>query len=52
MDSVFVDTDQTDVKLCPGDRTHHEIINRSGFRYFLMFTSPIMSEPTATSVTY
>lgn len=32
VDSVFVDTDKTDVKLCPGDRTHHEIINRSGFR--------------------
>lgn len=32
MDSVFVDTDKTDVMLCPGDRTHHQIFNRSGFR--------------------
>lgn len=32
MDSIFVDTENTDVKLCPGDRTHHEIHMRRGFR--------------------
>ena len=32
VERLYVDTDETDVKLCPGDRTHHEIINRRGFR--------------------
>ena len=32
IDRLLVDTDKTDVKLFPGDRTHHEIFMRRGFR--------------------
>jgi hypothetical protein len=32
MDRLLVDTDKTDVKLCPGDRTHHQVYMRRGFR--------------------
>ncbi len=28
---LCIDTAKSDVKLCPGDQTHHEIIQRQGF---------------------
>lgn len=31
VDRVYVDTEETDMMLCPGDRTHHQLFNRQGF---------------------